>query len=95
MINKLTIFNGVKYFSSGIFQKYLVFILAKKYVKHFSETTWIESWKYNGMSEESIENITRSDTNFAPVVADHHLLPDFNFNSHCLIKLMIFVSLKR
>ena len=47
------------------------------------------------MSEESIENITRSDTNFAPVVADHHLLPDFTFNSHCLIKLMIFVSLKR
>ena len=38
------------------------------------------------MSEESIENITKSDSNFAPTFADHHLLPDLNFNAHCLIK---------
>ena len=37
------------------------------------------------MSEESIENITKSDSNFAPTFADH-LLPDMNFNGHCLIK---------
>ena len=28
LINKFSIFNGAKYFSSGIFQNYLVFILA-------------------------------------------------------------------
>ena len=38
------------------------------------------------MSEENFENITKSDSNFAPAVVDHHLLPDLNFNGHCLIK---------
>ena len=38
------------------------------------------------MSEESIENITKSDSNSAPTFADHHLLPDITFNGHCLIK---------
>ena len=38
------------------------------------------------MSKENIENITKSDRNFAPTFVDHHLLPDINFNGHCLIK---------
>ena len=37
------------------------------------------------MSEENIENITKSDSNFAPTFVNHHLLPDLNFNGHCLI----------
>ena len=45
----------------------------------------MDSWKSNGMSEENIENITKSDTNFAATLVDHHLLPDINFNGHCLI----------
>ena len=69
-----------------MFQDYLVFIPAKKYLKYFSGTTRIDSWKSNGMSEENIENITKSDRNFAPTFVDHHLLPDINFNGHCLIK---------
>ena len=32
LINQISIFNGVKYFTSGIFQNYLVFIPAKKYI---------------------------------------------------------------
>ena len=32
------------------------------------------------MSEESIEKITKSDSNFALTVVDHHLSPDINFN---------------
>ena len=39
---------------SAIFQNYLVFILAAKYIKYFSGTTKIDSWKSNGMSEENI-----------------------------------------
>ena len=39
LINKFSILNGAKYFSSGIFQNYLVFILAKKKIKCFSGTT--------------------------------------------------------
>ena len=94
MINKFSILNGAKYFSSGIFQNYLVFIPAIKHIKYFHGTTQIYSWKSNGMSEESIENITRSDSNFAPTFVDHHLLPGMISNGHCLIK-KIFLSLKK
>ena len=85
MINKFSILNGAKYFPSGIFQNYLVFIAAIKHIKYFHGTTQIYSWKSNGMSEESIENITKSDSNFAPTFVDHHVLPDINFNVHWLV----------
>ena len=84
VINKFGILNESKYFSFGIFQYYLLFILGKKYIKYFSDTTWIESWKPNRMSEESIETITKSDSNLAPTFVDLHLLPDINYNGHCL-----------
>ena len=38
-INGYKILNGAKYFSSGIFQNYFVFIPAKSYIKYFNETT--------------------------------------------------------
>ena len=85
MINKFSILNGGKSFSSGIFQNYLIFIPAERYIKYFSGTTRINSWKFNGMSGENIENITKSDSNFAPTFVDHHLLPDTSFTGHCLI----------
>ena len=37
------------------------------------------------MSEENVENVTQPDSNFAPTFVDHHVLPDINFNGHCLI----------
>ena len=37
------------------------------------------------MLEENIENITKSDNNFAPTFVDHHVLPDINSNGYCLI----------
>ena len=37
------------------------------------------------MSEENVENITKSDSNFGPTVFDHHVLQDINFNGYCLI----------
>ena len=40
----------------------------------------------NLISEESIKNINKSGSNFAPTFVDHHLLPDINFNAHCLTK---------
>ena len=60
LINKFSVLNGAKYEYSGIFQNYLVFIPAKKYIRYFGGTTYIDSWKPNGMSEENIENITKS-----------------------------------
>ena len=49
LIDKFSILIGAKMFSSGIFQKYLVFILAKKQIKYFADTTSIELWKSNGL----------------------------------------------
>ena len=54
------------------------------------------------MSEENIENITRSNSNFVPTFADHHLLLDIIFNGHCLInnisipkeKINLYISYK-
>ena len=94
MINKFRILNGAKYFSSEIIQNYLVFIPVKKCIKYFSGTTLINPWKSNGMSEENIENITKSDSPFAPTFVDHHVLPDINFNRHCLINNNIFIHKK-
>ena len=46
------------------------------------------------MSEENIENITKSDSNFAPTIVDHHLLPGTSINGHCLIKNNISILKK-
>ena len=89
--DKFSILNVTKYFSLEIFQNYLVITPAKKYIKYFNSTTWIESGKSNGMSEESIKNKTKWDSNFAPTFVDHHLLADINFNGHCLIKNVISI----
>ena len=55
LINKLSILNEAKYFSSVIFQSYLVFIPDKKYIKYFNDTNQIYSWKSNGMSEKMLK----------------------------------------
>ena len=46
------------------------------------------------MSQETIENISKSDNNFVPTFVDHHLLSDMNFNGHCLIKSNISIPKK-
>ena len=76
LINKFSILNGAKYFFSGIFQNYIEFIPAKKCIKYLNGTTQIDSWKSNRISEENIENIMKSDSNFALTFVDHHVLPD-------------------
>ena len=63
--------------------KIVLYLYQLKTTKYFSGTTRIHSWRSNGMSEENIENITKSDSNFAPTFVNHHVLPDINFNGHC------------
>ena len=69
-----------------MFQNYLVSIAAIKYIRYFTTTTLVESWKSNRISEECLENITKWDRNFAQTFIDHHLLPDISFNGDCLIR---------
>ena len=42
----------------------------------------------------NIENITKSDSNFAPTFVDHYVLPGINFNIHCLINNNISIPKK-
>ena len=93
-MNKFSILNGVKYFFSGIFQNYFVFIPAKKCIKYFNGTTCIDLRKPNGMSEENIENKTKSGSNFTPTFVDHHLLSNINFHGYCLINRDISIPKK-
>ena len=46
------------------------------------------------MSEENIENTTKSDSNFSEAFVDRHLLRDINFNGHFLIKNNISIPEK-
>ena len=64
----------VQKFFFGIFKKCLVFIPAKKYIKYFNSTCHIYLWKSNGMSEESIENITKSNSHFVSTFVNHYSL---------------------
>ena len=68
LINKFSILNGTSSFSSGVFQNYLEFIPAEKYIKYFSGATRFHLWKSNGMSEENIRQLTKYDNNFAPIL---------------------------
>ena len=43
------------------------------------------SWKSLEFSEKSVENLTTSDSNFAPTLISYYPLPDIKFNVHCLI----------
>ena len=83
--NKFSILNGAKCLSSGIFQNYLVFIPARKNIKYFSGTTWIDFWKSNPISKEQLDNITKSESNFARTFVNYHVVPDINFNVPFLI----------
>ena len=62
----------------------------KEYVKYFNSTNQIYSWKSNGMSEENVENLTKSNSLFAPTFANHYILPDVNFNENSLINNISF-----
>ena len=68
MINKFSVHNGAKYFSSGTFQNYLVFTPSKKDANCLSGTTRIYSLQSNGISEENIENIAKTNSNFALIL---------------------------
>ena len=66
----------------------------KKYISCFSGTAPVYQWKSNGISGEFIENITKSDRNFAPNFVNHLMIEDINFNEHCLINDNIYILTK-
>ena len=65
--------------------KIIYICISWKYIKYFSGIIRIYLWKSNGISEESIENVNKSDILFSQTFVNYHPLPDLNFNGHCLI----------
>ena len=57
---------------------YFLFMLAKKYIRRFSRTTRICSWKSNEMSDKNIEKVIKSDNVFTPTFVNYYTLPDKN-----------------
>ena len=95
MINKYSIPNGVKNNYLGMLQTYFVLVSAKRCTKYFSGTTQTYWWKSNSMSEESLENITKSGDYFAPpILVNYYPLPHVKFNGHCLITNNISIPKK-
>ena len=88
LINKYKICNGAKYFSSEMFQNYLVFISAKKSILNFL----VAQLKFicGNLKEESIKNITTSDNTFALTLVETCLLPTAKFNGNCLIRNNVY-----
>ena len=71
MINKYSILNGAKYFSSNGLQNYLVFLPNNLHTKYISNNdNEIESFTSIGMSQKSIKNSHTSDTTFSPELID-------------------------
>ena len=46
------------------------------------------------MSEENIENITKSDSKFTSTFVNHYLLIKINFNEDCLLKINTYIPKK-
>ena len=89
MIDKFSTLNGTTYFSLGIFQIYLVFLSTKKYIKYFLLAAL-------GLNHGDLMEVHKKELNLELSQTailyqlDHHLLPDMNFKTQCLIKKKIF-----
>ena len=81
MINKFGILNGAKYFSSGRFQNYLVFIPAKNALS----VLVVLHGLICGNIMECWKKLLKIQLNQMATFVDHDLLSDINFNGHCLI----------
>ena len=46
------------------------------------------------ISEENIENITKSDSKFTPTFVDHYLLPEIFFNEDCVVEINTYIPKK-
>ena len=67
-------------FYSGTLQNYQI-----KNINVFTSTSKIFTWKSIGYAEKKIENITTSNSNFAPALINYYQLPDIKFDENCLI----------
>ena len=86
MINKYSILNGAKCFSSDGLQNYLVFISTRRieWIINNGRYSRIESWESTEMSQESIKNPHTSVVNFAPKLIDGNQFREAKFRGICV-----------
>ena len=65
-------------------QKYLVFQPLNKYFKVIDNTDYVSSWKYKGLSAESIKPSTASDNSLTPALNYYGTKTRVKFTGSCL-----------
>ena len=87
--NKLKTFDssyfiGKSYFDEDGTQNYLVFQSINKYFKVITNADYVSSWKYKGLSNESIKPPATSDNNLTPILSYYGTKTRIKFNASCL-----------
>ena len=65
-------------------QNYLAFQPLNKYFKVIANTDYVSSWKYKGLSAETIKPLTTSDNSLTPAVSYYGTKTRVNFTGSCL-----------
>ena len=91
LINGYKILNGSRYFSSATLQIHLSIVYIKKYFRLFTNFRLF----IIGLSEESDETITTSDSNFAVTLINCYPIPDIKYSKWFRVHLYIGYELDR
>ena len=76
--------NGKSHFEEHGAQKYLVFQPVNRYFKHIANILYILSWKFKGLSDETIKPPATSDNNLNPLIDYVDGKIRLKFNGGCL-----------
>ena len=77
-------FIGKSHFYEDGTQNYLVFQPINRYFKVISNTDYVSSWKYKGLSAETIKPPTTSDNSLTPAVSYYGAKTRVKFSGSCL-----------
>ena len=88
-LNKLKTFDssyfiGKSHFEEDGTQNYLVFQPLNKYFKVIDNADYVSSWKYKGLSAESIKPPTASDNSLTPALNYYGTKTRVKFTGSCL-----------
>ena len=77
-------FIGKSHFEEDGTQNYLVYQPLNKYFKVIGNTDYVSSWKYKGLSAESMKPPTTSDNSLAPALNYYGTKTRVKFTGSCL-----------
>ena len=77
-------FIGKSHFEEDGTQNYLVYQPLNKYFKVIGNTDYVSSWKYKGLSAESMKPPTTSDNSLAPALNYYGTKTRVKFTGWCL-----------